>query len=504
MSRRALGLAAVLLGLTGCLVGPDYRRPEYPVPADFRGPVPGAPVATAASFGDLEWWEIFQDATLVALIQIALQENYELRIAVARVLDARAQVTIAQSFLYPTVNAGVVAPYTRFAGSSGQFDPQLDQLNETFQGQGGFDAAYEIDLWGRIRRTAESARAQLLASEWARQTVISTLVSDVARAYFELRALDAQLEVSRQSLVSRQDSLRLVNLRLEGGVATQLDLRQAEILVVQAAQTIPDLERLIGLKENELSILLGQNPEAVPRGRPLDEQVALPPLPPGLTSTLLERRPDIRQAEQQLVAANALIGAAQAQLFPQVTLAALAGIGGNVFNGASFGPFGIFSIAPSISVPLFTAGRIQAGIDSADVRTQAAVLRYEQAIQQAFRETSDSLIAYEKNREFRIQKEQLVSATRDALRLSNIRYQGGVASYLEVLDSDTRRFDAELELVLAALGERVAVVQLYKALGGGWQHEPPDIRPAAAAAPGPNDRAPRPWTSPAGGALMSR
>jgi multidrug efflux system outer membrane protein len=301
---------------------------------------------------------------------------------------------------------------------------------------------------------------------------VSTLVSDVARAYFELRALDEQLEISQQTLASRARSLRLVQQRQQGGVASLLDVRQAEVLVENAAEAIPFLQRQIEQKENEISIILGRNPAPIERGRPLEQQIALPPVPPGLTSALLERRPDIRQVEQDVVSASAQIGAAKALFFPQVTLTGFGGVGGNVFNSTAFGPFGIIGISPAVTVPVFTAGRVQAGVDSAEARTQAAVLRYQQTIQQAFREVSDSLVGYERNRQVRIEKEYLVKTLRDAVRLANIRYGGGVASYLEVLDTETRLFDAELSRVLAALSERVAVVQLYKALGGGWQPRP--------------------------------
>jgi outer membrane protein, multidrug efflux system len=471
--RRALVAAAAATLSAGCLVGPDYRRPDYPVPATFRGPTELTPAPPGPSFGEVEWWRIFDDEQLVALIQTALAENYDLRVAATRILDARAQLTIARSFLYPTANAGIGTSYTRFVGRSGEFDPQLDQLNQTFQGTAGVELGYELDLWGRIRRGTEAARAQLFASEWAQQAIVSALVSDVASAYLQLRALDEQLEIARGTLASREDSLQLVKLRESGGVASLIDVRQAEVLVTQAAEAIPELERQIEQTENFISVLLGRNPGAVARGRPLEQQLALPPVPPGLTSALLERRPDIRQAEQQLVAANAQIGVAKALRFPLVTLTGTLGVGGNVFNNATFGPFGFFSIAPSVSVPLFNAGRLRAGQDSAEARTQEAVLRYQQTIQQAFREVSDSLVAYAKNREFRVQKEILVTTLRDAVRLANIRYQGGVTSYLEVLDVETRLFTAELDRVLASQNERVSVVQLYKALGGGWNADGP-------------------------------
>jgi multidrug efflux system outer membrane protein len=465
--RSTTRLLPASLFLAGCLVGPEYHRPEYPVPGSFRSE-DAVPYTATGSLGDLEWWRIFEDEHLLDLIRTALSENYDLGIAVARIIDARAQLVAARSFLWPTIGAGAATSYTRFVGPSGQFDPQLNQLNDLFQGQGGFDLGYEIDFWGRIRRTAEAARGQLYAAEWARQTIVSTLVSDVARAYFELRGLDEQLEVSQQTLASRARSLLLIRTRQQGGVASLLDVRQAENLVESAGEAIINAQRLIEQKENEISTLLGRNPAPIPRGLPLEAQLALPPVPPGLTSSLLERRPDIRQVEQELVAANAQIGAAKALYFPQVTLTGFAGLGGNIFNSSAFGPFGIFGISPNVNVPVFTAGRVQAGVDSASARTQAAVLRYQQTIQQAFREVADSLIGYERNRELRLQKEFLVTVLRDAVRLARIRYAGGVSSYLEVLDTETRLFDAELSRVVAAAAERVAVVQLYKALGGGW------------------------------------
>jgi multidrug efflux system outer membrane protein len=314
--RRTLVVAAVTTLFAGCLVGPDYRRPDYPVPANFRGPAEVAPAPPGPSFGEVEWWRIFEDEQLVALIRTALAENYDLRVATTRILDARAHLTIARSFLYPTATAGIGAPYTRFAGPSGEFDPQLDRLTQTFQGTAGLELAYEIDLWGRIRRGTEAARAQLFASEWAQQAIVSALVADVASAYFQLRALDEQLEIARGTLTSRGDSLQLVKHREADGVASLIDVRQSEVLVTQAAEAIPQLERQIEQTENFISVLLGRNPEPVPRGRPLEQQLALPPVPPGLTSALLERRPDIRQAEQQLVAANAQIGAVKALRSP--------------------------------------------------------------------------------------------------------------------------------------------------------------------------------------------
>jgi outer membrane protein, multidrug efflux system len=459
--RRAalLPVAALLLG--ACTVGPDYRRPEYPVPPAFRGQVGED---AAASVGDLGWWRIFEDETLQQLIRSALAENYDLRIAAARIMEARAQVTITRSFQFPEVNASGSAFYQRIVGS-----PDPIQFREQFTPVAGFDLAFEIDFWGRWRRASEAARADLLASEDARRFVTSSLVSDLATAYFQLRSLDAELEVSRHTLATRQDSLRLVKLREEGNVAALIDVRQSEILVATAAETLPETERQIEQTENVISVLLGRNPDAVPRGRPLLQQIDLPAVPPGVPSSLFERRPDIRQAEAQLAAATARIGVAKSDFFPRVFLTGAA-VGGNILiDGSWIGPQGLFSIGPQVRLPIFNTGRTAAGVNSAEARAQAAVVQYQQTIQQAFREVADALVEQRKRREFRVQQEALVLAAQDTSRLANMRYTGGVSSYLEVLDSERQSFDAELGLVRAHRDELLAVVRLYKALGGGWQ-----------------------------------
>jgi multidrug efflux system outer membrane protein len=454
-------LAAALL-LASCTVGPDYRRPELLVPPDFRGQAPDTPVSET-SVGDLGWWQIFQDETLQLLIRTALVENYDLRVAAARVLDARARVTVTRSFQFPDVSASGSAPYTRITDDRAPL-----QEEETFSPLATLDLFWEIDLWGRLRRASEAARADLLASEDVRRFVLTTLVSDVATAYFQLRELDLELEISRRTLASRQDSLRLVRLRQEGGVAALIDVRQAEVLLYTAAQTVPDVERRIEQTENLISVLLGRNPDAVPRGRPLLQQLAIPAVPAGLPSSLLERRPDVRQAESQLAAATARIGVAKADYFPRVLLTGAAGAGGVMINGDWFGPSGLLTIGPQVSLPIFNMGRIGAGVDSAEARAQESLVRYQQTVQQAFREVSDALVEHRKRREFRIQQEALVTSLRDAARLANIRYRGGVTSYLEVLDTERQLFDAELALAQAQRDELLAVVRLYRAVGGGW------------------------------------
>jgi outer membrane protein, multidrug efflux system len=459
-------LVAVALVLAGCTVGPNYRRPDVPVPPDFRGRAPEAPVS-AASVADIAWWEVFGDNTLLALVKTALAENYDLRIAATRILDARAQVTIARSFQFPDLSGSASAAYVRTIGDRA---PLPTQLGETFSPLATLDLAWELDLWGRLRRGTEATRAALLASVEAQHLVITTLISDVATAYFQLRELDLELEIARRTLASRRDSVRLVRMRYEGGVAALIDLRQADVLYYTAAETVPDVERRIEQTENLIAVLLGRSPEPTPRGRGLSETLALIPavVPAGLPSTLLERRPDIRQAERLLAAATARIGVAKADYFPRVLLTGSAGAGGLAISGNWFGPFGLLSVAPQITLPIFNMGRIGAGVDSAEARAQETLVRYQQTIQQAFRDVSDSLVEHRKRREFRIQQEPLVGALREASQLATIRYRGGVTSYLEVLDIERQLFDGELALAQAGRDELLAVVRIYRALGGGW------------------------------------
>jgi outer membrane protein, multidrug efflux system len=461
--RRGALLSATLL-LAGCAVGPDYKRPEVPVPPEFRAQPPDVPVSEK-SIGDLAWWEVFRDEVLQELLRTALAANYDLRIAAARVLDARAQVTVVRSFQFPDVTGNASAAYTRLFG-----DRTPTQQKSLFSPVGTLDLAWELDLWGRLRRATEAARGDLLATEDARRAVMSTLISDVASAYFELRELDLELEIAKRTLVSRQGSLRLVQLRYQGGVAALIDVRQAEVLVYTAAETIPDIERRIEQTENLISVLLGRSPGPVLRGRSTAETLAQAPptVPPGLPSSLLERRPDVRGAEDQLAAATARIGVAKANYFPRVLLTAAGGAGGVRIDGSWFGPQGILAVAPQLTLPIFNMGRVGAGVDSAEAQAQEALIRYEQTIQQAFREVADALVEHSKRRESRIQQALLVDSLLDAARLAGIRYRGGVTSYLEVLDTERQLFDAELNLAQSQRDELLALVRLYRALGGGW------------------------------------
>ncbi|MGA2201582.1 MAG: efflux transporter outer membrane subunit [Terriglobales bacterium] len=457
MTKLAALLLVVLL-TAGCAVGPNYKRPSVDVPGTYRGATP-----PAESLADQKWWEVFQDQQLQGLIRTALQQNYDVRIAATRILQAQAQVGITRAGQLPTIGGGAQVLDDRYAQTKPY--PQYD----TSSTQVGLSLGWDLDFWGKYRRATEAARANLLATEWARQAVISTLVSDVATAYFQLRALDLQLEISRRTLASRQDSLQLTQKLANGGATSMLDVRQAEQLVFTAAETIPDLERRIEQQENFLSTLLGNNPGPIARGMKLTEQPHAPDVPAGLPSSLLERRPDIRAAEAQLIAANAQIGVAKAAYFPDISLTATAGFQSSALTNLFTGPARMWNFEGSLAQPIFAGGKIRSGVKFSEARQQEALLTYRQTIQQAFRGVSDALVEYRKDREFRQQQQQLVLSAQDAAQLSEVRYRGGAASYLEVLTNETNYFAAEQGLAQAQLNELVGLVRVYRSLGGGWQ-----------------------------------
>ena len=459
-------VAIALLMLTGCTVGPNYKRPPVTVPGGYRGLAPDSGQETVASLGDEKWWTVFQDERLQALIRESLSQNYDVRIAAARVLQAQAVLGITRADQFPTITGGASAVNSGVPRSKDVpgFETSANQVN--------LSLFWELDFWGKFRRATEAARANLLATEWGQKAVISSLVSNVASAYFQLLELDSEMEISRRTLSSRKESLRLVEIRARGGVTSLIDVRQSEQLVYTAAGSIPDLERRIEQQENLISILLGRNPAPVTRGKPLVEtQMVLPVVPAGLPSSLLDRRPDIQSAEQQLIAANARIGVAKAAYFPEITLTAVGGYQSSALTSLFTGPAGFWNFGGQLLQPIFTGGRIRSNVRLTEAQQQESVLLYQQSIQQAFREVSDSLVAYRKNQEFRAQEQLLTTAAQDTTRLANVRYEGGATSYLEVLDSDTRYFDAQIGLAQAQLNERLALVQLYNALGGGWQQQ---------------------------------
>jgi outer membrane protein, multidrug efflux system len=461
----SVGLSLTMLLSAGCAVGPNYKRPSADVPGTYRGAMPqeAAQPAAGQSFGDQKWWEVFQDKQLQDLIHTALQQNYDVRIAATRILEARAQLGITRADQLPTINGDVLAV------NQGNPQTKLFREYDTSANQLDLSLAWELDFWGKYRRATEAARANLLATEWAHEAVVSTLVSDVATAYFQLRSLDLQLEISRRTLALRRDSLRLTQTLANGGATSMLDVRQAEQLVDTAAETIPDLERRIEQQENFLSTLLGNNPGPIARGAKLTEQPHMPEIPAGLPSSLIERRPDIREAEAQLIAANAQIGVAKSAYFPQISLTATGGSQSSALTSLFTGPAGLWSFGGSLVQPIFAGGRLRSGVKISEARQQEALLTYRQTIQQAFRGVSDGLVEYHKDREFREYQEQLAFSAQDAAQLSETRYRGGAASYLEVLTNETNDFAAELGLAQAQLNELVGLVLIYRNLGGGWE-----------------------------------
>jgi multidrug efflux system outer membrane protein len=462
----AVPVVTLILAVAGCAVGPQYKRPEVAVPATYRAADPDDTGAT--SLGDAKWWEVFKDLQLQELMRTALQQNYDVRIAATRILQARAQLGITRADQFPTVTAGASATEQRFAASS--LAPGFPALQFGLW-QLDASASWVVDFWGKYRRATESARASLLASEWGRRSVVSTLVSNLGSAYFQLRELDLELEISQRTLTSRQESLRLTRIQADRGATSLLDVRQAEQLVYIAAAQISDLERRIDQQENQISLLLGRNPGTVTRGGALTEQPHPPEIPAGLPSALLARRPDILQAEAQLIAQNAQIGVARAAFWPQITLTAEGGTASAALSGLFGGPAGLWSFAGNLTQPIFNAGRLRSNVRLAEARQQEASLAYQQTIQTAFREVSDALIGYRKGREVREEQMLLTDAARGAAQLSEMRYRGGVASYLEVLTSETNYFAAQLSLTQAQLNELLTMVQLYNALGGGWQDQ---------------------------------
>ena len=452
--RRKFFIVCGALILGGCAVGPNYKRPEVPAPPAFRA---GEAQPAQTSFGDMKWFDLFQDEILRGLIQEALKANYDVRIAAQRVLEAQGQLTATRSALFPQLD--------------GQASAARNGLNSPIQSTaGGFGvASWEIDLFGKLRRATEAARADMLAQEEIQKAVIQSLVSRVANAYFSLRELDAELGYVRESLKTRQESLRLVIAREEGGVASMLDVDQARTLVESAQVTVALLEKAQEQTENIINFLLGKQPGPVARGKALDEQPQPPQVPAGLPSALLDRRPDLRVAEQQLVAANARVGVAKAAFFPSINLTAIGGYQSSDLLGVvSKTGFG-YSMGGVFDLPIFDAGRRSGNYKTAKAVHEEALIAYQKAVNGAFQDVSNSLVGYQKTKESTASQKNLADTLRDQSRLSNIRYIGGVTSYLEVLDTERQRLTAEQQLAQAQRDELTSLVQLYNSLGGGWQ-----------------------------------
>ncbi len=455
---------ALLLGAS-CTVGPKYSRPQVPAAPTYRG-ADNAEVSSAKenSFGDQKWADVFREPELQNLIRTALEKNYDVRIGAQRILEQEAQVRITRSQQFPTFNVGGT-------GIGAQLPSSLSSTigSPLVAGSFSLSAAWNPDFWGLYRRQTEAARAQLLAQGWAQRAVRLTLVEQVAATYLELRALDRQLNIARQTLKIRQDSVELTRKLETGGAVPLSDLRQAEQLLYQATAQIPQLEQAVQQNENGLRVLLGETPGTVAHSAAGALDAPPQDLPVGIPSQLLERRPDVQQVEAQLIAANAQIGVARAQFFPQLSITASAGVGGdsfpNIFDWSNKTIYGIGSLAQ----PIFAGGRLKGQLQQAQEVQKRLVLTYQQTITGAFRDVSNALIALKKQRGVRQEQEKLVAAAQDATRLARLRYEGGATSFLEVLTTDSSLFSAQLNLVNAQQSEALALVQLYSALGGGWQ-----------------------------------
>jgi NodT family efflux transporter outer membrane factor (OMF) lipoprotein len=468
--KKILGIFLIASMAPSIALGQKYQRPIVEKPVDYRGREPGAPTPPSAdTLADVKWFVVFNDPKLQELIREALANNYDLRVAVTRIDTARASLGITRSDQFPQVGSG--ADFT----TEGRSRNGVTRIPEPIQRDRSFGSvflnllSFEIDIWGRLRKATAAARSDLLSTEEARKAVLTTLVSDVATAYFNLRELDFELEIAKRTLVSRQASLRIISLRQRNGVSNLLELRQAEQLVYSAAEVIPAVEQASEQQENFISVLIGKNPRSIERGLSLTEQQLPPSIPAGLPSDLIARRPDILAAEQQLIAANARIGVAKAAYFPRISLTSFLGSESNALSTLFNPSRAIWNVLPEVSQPIFTAGRLKSNVRFSQAERDFFLVNYERTIQTAFREVSDSLIAHQKVREVRTQRELLVTTLQDRSRLAYMRYNGGVATLLDALDADRDLFNAELSLAQTRRDELLTVVQLYKALGGGWQ-----------------------------------
>jgi outer membrane protein, multidrug efflux system len=462
---RAAFVAVVALLVSGCMLGPDYSRPPVVVPDNYRFAV--AP-ATAESIADLPWFDVFRDPVLQQLVREALQNNYDLRIAAARVEEARANIGIVRSFLYPQINFNAVGGAQQVSRTTDP--PQSFGADRNYQNLLlGFALAWELDIFGRIRRETEAATGVFLATEQAQRGVLITLVADVAVSYFTLRELDLELEIARRTVQLNDETVRFYQTRLTGGASNRLELDSAISNRSRTGSTIPDLERQIAIQENQINLLLGRNPGPIPRGTALTEQYSPPSIPAGLPSALLERRPDIKTAEELLVAANANIGAAKALFFPNFSLTTALGSATHDLSNLGDKRAAIWSVAGGMLQPVFQGWRLTSNYEAVKARFDQAVALYQRSAQNGFREVADALVTIEKLESVRVELEVGVSALQDATTLSRLRYDTGLANYLEILIADQQLFDQELALARVRGGQLNAVVQFYRALGGGWQ-----------------------------------
>jgi multidrug efflux system outer membrane protein len=461
IAARYLVASVLLLSLCSCKVGPNYARPAVTLPDQYRGLAPEAAPAQPPpeAFGEMKWWTVFQDKALEDLIREALTNNYDIRIAAARIMQASAVVGITRADQLPSVTGSGSIQNTQSILNHGS--PTFDTL--------AIQASYIIDFWGQYRRATEAARANLVATQFGQDVVRTTLVSNIASDYFSLRQFDTQLDYSKKTLVADQDMLQLNTIKFKGGESAETDVLQAQLLVEQAEAQIISLQQSIEQTENAISILLGRNPGSINRGLALTEQPHMPEIPPGLPSTLLQRRPDVRQSEMLLTAANANVGVAKAAFFPQFSLTAAFGAQSTAITSFIQGPATFWSMAGQLAQPIYEGGRIRSNYHLAWARRDEAELAYKQSIQLAVEDVSNSLVGYEKSQQFRAKIQEQTHTYSETARLANVRFQGGATSFLEVLVTQQQYFDSELALAQAWNTELQNYVQLYRALGGGWE-----------------------------------
>jgi multidrug efflux system outer membrane protein len=461
-------LCVVLFLLSSCAVGPNYQRPKVNIPTEYRD---SRGAAQQESIADLPWWEVFKDERLKNLVQTALANNYDLQIAITRIEQSRQLAAQVHAQYFPFLNYAI-------SSSNGKNEFVGTVAPNGGQERGAFvpiaTVAWEADVWGRLRRENEAARAQYIATEEARRGVMLSLVSDVAQAYFELLELDLQLQIAKDTTDSFSQTLKLFTQRLEGGVASKLDTSRAAGALATAAASIPELERQIALKENQISLLLGNNPSPIPHTAKLLEQVVPPDIPVGLPSALLERRPDILTAEQQLRSANAQVGVATANFFPRIGLTALFGRASSPLSSLSSGESTVWSIAGNLTGPIYQGGALRAQKRQSVAFWEQSKLQYEQTAQVAFQDVSDALVSRQKFEAIRDEQAQAVQAYQESVKVSFQRYIAGKASYFEVLDAQLQLYPAENALAAIELNRRTVIVQLYKALGGGWNLKDPN------------------------------
>jgi outer membrane protein, multidrug efflux system len=455
---KPLAVIAVIMASAGCAVGPDYKRPAVDVPSAYRGAAGSA--SSQTTFADMQWWTVLEDPVLQSMIKESLANNYDLRIAANHVLQARDQLGITRANQLPSISG--------FAGAERELSPPAIPVNSTFYAT-GVQFSWMLDFWGQFRRATEAARDTLLSTDYAQNAVRLTLISNLSVAYFQLRAFDQELSSSQRILQTNQETLRITTLSVDGGASPITDQLQATLLVEQAQAQITQLEQSIAQTENQISILLGRNPGDVPRGLTLTAQPHFPEVPIGLPSELLERRPDVREAEEALAAANANVGVAKAAFFPQIPLTASYGATSTSLSDLLKSSASMWSVAGQAAQPIFEGGKIRYGYKLAWAQRDAAELSYRESVQQAFADVANALVGYEKSRSFRMKIEEQTATYAETARLANDRYRGGSTGFLEVLTTQQQYFTSELQVAQAWFSELQNYVQLYQALGGGWQ-----------------------------------